>query len=651
MSYILGIDTGGTYTDGVLIDPASRTVHGSGKAFTTYEDLSVGIHACLRTLPRERLEQAAMICLSTTLATNAVVEGRSGRVGVFLLGRTLDQPLPAAKCAFLQGELDIKGRQRLPLDLAQARRAAEEMRGQIDAAAVSGFASVRNPAHERAVRDLIREILGVPVVCANELSRALGFYERTVTAALNAGLIPRITELIHAVKSIAAVYGLGKVPLMIVKGDGSLMRSEYALERPIETVLSGPAASVVGGRFLTGLQDALVVDVGGTTTDIASICGGKAALNPSGAVVGGWRTQLRAVDIHTYGLGGDSRITLDRMGKLAVGPRRVLPLCVAGTRSPGLAEELRRYRSHTRRELAREQYAECYHVLRPGPFPDCSKMEMEILRLLGDSVHSLFWLEEQGGIDAETVDLEHLIQLGALQCCGLTPTDLLHVSGTLAQWDAETSKAGAEILALRQGKPLPDFLEDARRQVEASLQTACLHALLDGNAEQPEAVARFLTAGSPHGALRVAAEVSQPVIALGAPVAAWMPQVCQALHAELVIPSHAEVANAVGAAVGNVSVEASALIRPDQYHKMLVVHGPWGTGTVSGLEQAEQDTAARLEAYAAEQARKAGGGNIETTRRIQRVSASRMGTEEKVFIETRISAVAVGSPAWEERSG
>lgn len=651
MSYILGIDTGGTYTDGVLIDPAARTVHGSGKAFTTYEDLSIGIHACLRTLPRERLEQAAMICLSTTLATNAVVEGRSGRVGVFLLGRTLDRPLPAAKCAFLQGELDIKGRQRLPLDLAQVRRAAEEMRGQIDAAAVSGFASVRNPVHERTVRDLIREILGVPVVCANELSRALGFYERTVTAALNAGLIPRITELIQAVKAIAAVYGLGEVPLMIVKGDGSLMQSEYALERPIETVLSGPAASVVGGRFLTGLQDALVVDVGGTTTDIASICGGKAALNPSGAVVGGWRTQLRAVDIHTYGLGGDSRISLDRMGQLAVGPRRVLPLCVAGTRSPGLAEELRRYRSHTRRELAREQYAECYRVLRPGPFPDCTETEAEILRLLGDSVHSLFWLEEQGGIDAETVNLEHLIQLGALQRCGLTPTDLLHASDALAQWDAEASKAGAEILALRQGKTLPDFLEDARRQVEASLQTACLHALLDGNAEQPEAVARFLTAGSPYGALRVAAEVAQPVIALGAPVAAWMPQVCQALHAELVIPSHAEVANAVGAAVGSVSMEASALIRPDQYHKMLMVHAPWGTETVPDLEQAEQDTAARLEEYAAEQARKAGGGNIETTHRIQRVSTNQMGTEEKVFIETRISAVAVGSPVWEERPG
>ena len=194
MSYILGIDTGGTFTDGVLMDPAARQVHSTAKAFTTRQDLSVGIRNCFRKLPVDQLSQVSMVCLSTTLATNAVVEGRQSRVGLFLLGRRIDQDLPADFCIPLQGELDIKGRQRTGIDREQVRKAAKSLEGKIEAAAVSSFASVRNPIHEIQVKEILHEVLDVPVVCAHELCQSLGFYDRTVTAALNAGLITCITH-------------------------------------------------------------------------------------------------------------------------------------------------------------------------------------------------------------------------------------------------------------------------------------------------------------------------------------------------------------------------------------------------------------------------------------------------------------------------
>src|SRR6202044_3379168 len=107
-----------------------------------------------------------------------------------------------------------------------------------------------------------------------------------------------------AVSQVVAAESID-APLMIVKGDGSLMKADVALEYPVETVLSGPAASVVGASFLTGLKDFVVSDMGGTTTDVAVVAGGRPVVRPEGAVIGGWRTMVRAIEVHTCGLGGD----------------------------------------------------------------------------------------------------------------------------------------------------------------------------------------------------------------------------------------------------------------------------------------------------------------------------------------------------------
>src|SRR5262249_18128708 len=158
--------------------------------------------------------------------------------------------------------------------------------------------SVRNPAHELRARALIRSCSGKPVTCAHELSSKLDAPRRALTAALNARLTPQIRHLIDALAVVLAQEQID-APLMIVKGDGSLMKAEIALEYPVETILSGPAASVVGAGYLTGHKHFLVSDMGGTTTDCAVVSNGRPAINAEGALIGGWRTMVEAVDVRT----------------------------------------------------------------------------------------------------------------------------------------------------------------------------------------------------------------------------------------------------------------------------------------------------------------------------------------------------------------
>src|SRR5262250_1105251 len=129
---------------------------------------------------------------------------------------------------------------------------------------------------------------------------------------------------------------------MVVKGDGSLIEASVAMECPVETILSGPAASVVGARYLSDEQDVIVSDMGGTTTDIALLSGGRPVLNRDGATVGGFRTMVEAVGVHTYGLGGDSEARLGEEG-LVVGPRRVMPLSLLGHQHPATLAILRQH--------------------------------------------------------------------------------------------------------------------------------------------------------------------------------------------------------------------------------------------------------------------------------------------------------------------
>ncbi|MDE1923438.1 MAG: hydantoinase/oxoprolinase family protein, partial [Gammaproteobacteria bacterium] len=326
----LGLDTGGTFTDAVLLAGGSRVV-ASAKALTTHWNLAIGIGGAIRAVLAEipagrKRAEVSLVSVSTTLATNAVVENRFSPICTLLIG--FDEAMVARSglarggaSAVLRigGGHDAGGEESEALDEAAIERAVALHGARVEAFAVAARFSVRNPEHELRARRLIRARCDKPVTCAHELSSKLDAPRRALTAALNARLTPQIRDLTLALARVLVEESID-APLMIVKGDGSLMRADVALECPVETILSGPAASVVGAGFLTGLGDFIVSDMGGTTTDVAVVSNGRPVVNADGALIGGWRTMVEAVDVRTCGLGGDSEVAIDREGRLCIGP-------------------------------------------------------------------------------------------------------------------------------------------------------------------------------------------------------------------------------------------------------------------------------------------------------------------------------------------
>ncbi|NDH55063.1 MAG: hypothetical protein EBY24_24520, partial [Betaproteobacteria bacterium] len=225
----------------------------------------------------------------------------------------------------LGGGHDAGGVALQPLDQDAARAAILRQAPRVSAFAISASFGVRNPEHELQLRGWVEALCDKPVACGHELASSLGAPRRALTVALNARMVSQVKLLIDSVRSTLAARRID-APLMIVKGDGSLINVESALRRPVGTVLSGPAASVLGACALSGQQDAIVADMGGTTTDIAVVRGGRPELGFDGAMVGHWRPMIEAVKVYAIGLGGDSEVRFGGGEGLVIGPRRVVPL-------------------------------------------------------------------------------------------------------------------------------------------------------------------------------------------------------------------------------------------------------------------------------------------------------------------------------------
>ena len=354
MSLRLGIDTGGTYTDAVLVDGRTQSVLEKSKSLTTRHNLIEGIAESINKTVGSgvtgsyRPEDISLVCLSTTLATNSIVEGHGAKAALILMGYRqsqlalahLDEAARDMPVIMVDGGHDAAGQESCPLDVDAAVQQVVDLGTTVSAVAVSGMFSVRNPAHETALREKLIEVTGLPVTCGHELSASLDAPRRALTALINARLIPLIKNLIVATRQTMADHSID-APLMVVRGDGTLVSSDFAEHSPVETILSGPAASVVGAQFLAETPDMLVSDVGGTTTDVALIKDGQPLLSHEGASVNGWRTMVEAVQIDTHGLGGDSEILYDReRRKFTFGPHKVMPLCVLAARYPKVLTDL-----------------------------------------------------------------------------------------------------------------------------------------------------------------------------------------------------------------------------------------------------------------------------------------------------------------------
>ena len=353
MNLGLGVDTGGTYTDSALINFDTGTVLAKAKALTTRQDLSIGIANSIDNLGEIDTKQIRLVSVSSTLATNSIVEGKGARACLLGIGYDrktlykygLGDAFPIKEVRLISGGHDISGKELRPLDIRKIEQDVLETRQLVDAYGISAYGGVRNPEHEIATRRIVEELSGLPAVCGHELTNKLNSIKRAITVAFNARLIPLIRELLEAVKAVLHERQI-HAPLMVVKGDGHVVNDQTAMQRPIETILSGPAASVMGAKFLARTDSGIVVDMGGTTTDIAVLRDGAPEINPDGAAVGKWRTSVRAADIQTSGIGGDSHIVFDRNDGISISPRRVIPLSLAALHDPNIVDDLEKLRDN-----------------------------------------------------------------------------------------------------------------------------------------------------------------------------------------------------------------------------------------------------------------------------------------------------------------
>ena len=667
MTLVIGLDTGGTYTDAALLDTATGTVRATGKSLTTRDDLSIGVGGAIRRVLEDFDGSAAdigLVSLSTTLATNAVVEGVGGRVGLLMIGfdetslqrADLARALGQDPVFFINGGHAADGAPQAQLDEAAIREAVNATEGEVSAYAVAGHFATRNPAHESRTRDLLRDLTGAPVTCSHELSSSLGGPRRALTAVLNARLINLLDRLVAATEGIMADEGLS-CQLMVVKGDGSLLESGYARSRPVETVLSGPAASLAGAAFLAGTRTAMVADIGGTTTDIALLQNGTPRLKPDGALVGGWQTMVEAADIRTCGLGGDSEVTpvgRGTAGGLTLGPRRAVPLSLLATQWPEVKDKLAEQLAVA---VPMSTDARFVMPLMPNGVP--AWLTRSEARLAAKAIEmGPSSVAEIAGTQLALGAVDRLIGRGLLTLATFTPTDALHVTGDFTSFDAEAAMLGAKLIARQKtgiGQPIAETPEELASRTLSELHRRTGLALMDAalahdGAGEMQATNNPLLANlyrddttGKDSLVKLSLELGTGLVALGASAATHYPHVARRMGVELTVPDHAEVAGAVGAAAGSVRqrVMISVTQPSEGRYRVHLPGGPRDLGVMDEALASAREVAGQL---AEERARKAGAASvsIEISEDIKLVP---LGGGKELFIEALVQATADGAAA------
>jgi N-methylhydantoinase A/oxoprolinase/acetone carboxylase beta subunit len=549
--YGLGIDTGGTYTDAAIVEMEESTILAKAKSRTTYHDLAVGIaQAVDNVLEVSEFDSSniGLVGVSTTLATNSILEGKGGRAGLIGIGwePESDWKLGATRQVFISGGHDVRGEEVTPLILDEVLEAVEEMKG-LDTVAVSSLFSVYNKSHERLVTENIRESLRVPVVMGHQLTTELGIQERTVTAVLNARLIPMIDQFLSDVESSMKARGI-RAQIMVLKGDGTLMNIRTARERPVETVLSGPAASSMGGRILAGVDSCIIVDIGGTSTDIAFLEDGFPRISREGATVGDWRTRVRAVDMWTSALGGDSEIIAHIDGTVEITGKRVLPLSLAADRYEGLLERMR------------EDWETRLLVSFPRKVNRLSPEESKVMEFLIENGPSTYYeVREASGLVLVERYIQALEQKNMVGGIGLTPTDLLRVKGEYLEGVLEASRIGVDAASHVCGISPHDFVERAINHFVARIVEEIIKKIMmDENGAFPECSGcdffmDNVTLKAASNMLKLDARVARPVVGIGAPAHVWLPMIEERLGTKVIVPMGHEVGNAVGAVCSQVA--------------------------------------------------------------------------------------------------
>ncbi|WP_319507092.1 hydantoinase/oxoprolinase family protein [uncultured Methanolobus sp.] len=556
MQYSLGIDAGGTFTDGVIIRDSNGMILDTAKVLTTYPDPIGGIKKVIDTLNPDYVKKVKLVSVSTTLSTNTILEKTGFPVGVMLVGDYAipDEVFPAQYYVRLDGGHTSNGEEAAPLDEEGVKQFALEIKDQVAAFSVSSFFSNRNSEHELRVKQIIRELTGLPVVCGHELSQEVGAYDRAITAYLNAQLLPITHKFIQSIMKDIESREID-ANLLMLKCDGSVVGMEEALERPIESIFSGPAASLVGAAFLTKYPTCVMVDVGGTSTDVALVRDGVPEISDQGAIVGGWKTMVKAIKMETSATGGDSHIWAQDQ-KFYVGPRRVIPLCRAAVEYTGFLEKLKESKSPSRKLHCENIQPTKFFVRTDVRSLELTKMEEEVYDVIQETPLSYVEIFQRLKKQPNVRAIDGLIKKRLVQSIGFTPTDALHVLGDFRQWETEASVIGAERLAKQIRVSKEELCSMVKQKVAKNMASDLISYLVK---DIPESVIDDILSGDNFTRFKV----ETPVVLLGGPVVAYKEEMEQLIDADIVVPEHANVGNAVGSLVGKGIKRVEILIKRD----------------------------------------------------------------------------------------
>ena len=648
--YGLGIDTGGTFTDAVIVDLDDYSVVAKRKSPTTHQDLSIGLYNSVDAVFASsdiKPSDISLVGISTTLATNSILEGHGGEVGLILIGWNPMRPVSFGEKnqVMVKGGYDSHGRAVAAMSKEEVTEAIMKVSEGVDAIAISGLFANLNPSQEKKVKELTMQLTGLPTVAGHELSATLGIDIRAETAVLNARLIPEVSKFFNDVERTFRAKGI-TAPIMVYKGDGSVMTIDQARQYPVETILSGPAASATGGRVLSGLDDCVIVDIGGTSTDIAIMESGYPQIQFEGASVGEWRTRVKAVDMYTVALGGDSRISYS--GSLfTIGPERVVPLCRLAEKDPGVVDRI--------------MLTDVFDYYETVDGYDTSALTAKE-RKVYDSMSGKGPLSRMEAIDAVPDlwiiddELTSLTAKGALVLSSLTPTDVMVYYGDFKLGSEAGSRAGIHAIAEKSGmtekQAAAALFDEIRMKVAQAIMSKMLDdQMLKWHGEGSDILMRRMLTLHHDEYMNMRPEFRIPIVGVGAPSRFMMGDLDRRLGAKVVFPEDNDVGNAVGAILSKIVESLSANVVPTPDYRYLATVPFIGTSYHLYLGNAISSCVRSLENHLRSRLTEQGARNIVTSSKIKTYMASEGGigdyTDEGIagtvnYVE--IISRAVGDP-------
>ena len=580
----IGIDTGGTCTDAVAYDLDKKKLLAKGKALTTHSKLEVGIGNALDTLPQEYIRDAELVSLSTTLATNACLEDKGSRTKLIIFGMTDELlkylniekeygiPLEKVRAFDTHGSADG-----LRADVPDIGKIIEDNRAWLsdaDVLACSELYSSNNGAPcEKGFKAELMDRVGIKSVSAADITDELNVIARGATAMLNARLLPIINDFISAILKDLQARGC-HARISVVRSDGSMMNAAATLDKPVETILSGPAASVLAGKAFCQDENYLTVDMGGTTTDVSVVMGGKPVPATGGIRLGQWRTLVQGVFASPFALGGDTHVWVDDKTQITeLGVRRVKSMCSAAVEWPRIKDDLRRLLKPRDKHINRFHLHEFLYLLhrpeRPEIYTANERTLIEALDREGPIM--LEDMEEKTGLDLYYFSPERLESEGIVMRIGMTPTDFMHIKGDYEGYDKEASIMGGRYLLACLGREdneqeLQKLADEVYDMVEERMYANLVQILLrqlypgkyDDLSEQMDLLihrtwqTRKDSVQNPF--IRQMFSTDMTLVGVGAPIHVFLPEVAKALGTGYVLSEDHDVANALGALQAKLSV-------------------------------------------------------------------------------------------------